>query len=234
MSLMFTRKIQMSIIVAFLIIVGAGIFVYFFKSKNIPKQPIIGGLTSDSFDSAKNNTENKQNNKPSFEAPPTPVQSIKTPSLSRPIAVPDPFGVEGKVLILGRFMKVIDVLQKNPESMEDWLSLGILRNQINDFVGAKEVWEYLIAVFPKNPIAYGNLANLYVFDLKDPVKAEATFKKAIEVGPDQIQVYGNFSEFYRFVLKNDEKAKAVLKIGIEKNPMNSGNLQKMLESYGKL
>ncbi len=231
---MFTKKIQTSVVVAFLIIVGVGTYFYYVSSKNMIPPQIIEDTTFDN--NAGNNTENKQNNKPSFEVPPIPVQrtGIKMPALSRPIVVPDAFGVEGKVLMLQRFMKVIGVLQKNPESMEDWLNLGILRNQINDFVGAKEVWEYLIATFPKNPIAYGNLANLYVFDLKDPMKAEATFKKAIEVGPDQIQVYRNFSEFYRFVVKNDEKAKAILKMGIEKNPMNSGDLQKILESYDKL
>lgn len=228
-----TKNIQIVIVVLALIIIGG--FYYFKKS-------IVNPVVSDEFsngeitdviktDVIKNSNETETEPKKEPLKPITKV--LKTPNLDGKILVPDSFGTEGKRVISEQFSKVIAVLKKDPKSADDWLTLGVLKSQINDYLGAKEIWEYIISAFPKNPIAYGNLASLYAFDLKDAVKAEAAFKKALEVAPDQLQVYRNFAEFYKFALNDNEKAKAVLRQGVERNFVNSSSLQQLLDEYSK-
>ncbi len=219
---MFTQRIEIGFITLLLLLaIGSGI--YFFSDSPMPP-------AGENIEEPVAVIPSIENGEPSKEEPKAPAY----PRLDRSVAIPDSFGKEGKAEILKLFATALAALETTPTDIDHWLALGILRNQINDFEGAKEHWEYVITAFPKNPIAYGNLASLYAFDLKDPVKAETMFKKALEVGPDQVHTYRNFAEFYLYVLKDIEKTKAVLKTGIEKTGTNSGPLQTMLQSIEQM
>ena len=170
------------------------------------------------------------------EALPIPQQSAGTapapPSLDRSLVFPPVFSGEAQRLMTDKMKAAVADIKKNPQSFNAWANLGVLRHDIDDFEGAKEIWQYLARVSPDQPVPYVNLANLYAFELKDPVKAEENFTKALEKGPKEVLTWRSAYEFYRYVRKDDGKAREILKRGIAET--NSPDLQYLSDHYTEL
>lgn len=154
------------------------------------------------------------------------------PVLDRPLSFPQSYSEEARKIMTDKINATIAALKKDPNQYGEWANLGIFRNGINDWEGARQIWEFLTVMSPSQPAPFANLANLYAFSLKDPVRAEANLKKAIEKGPLEMSVYRLGYEFYRFVRKDDALAKETLANGIAKT--SSSDLQYLLDHYDEL
>lgn len=154
------------------------------------------------------------------------------PSLDRPVVFPVSFPVEARKQMSDKINATAVVLKKNPQAFDEWLALAIFRKTIDDLEGARQIWEFLAAGNPKNPLPFANLANLYAFELKDPTRAEENFIKALEKDPTDVLFYRQTYEFYRYVRKDDAKAREILQKGIAQT--KSPDLQYLLDHYSEL
>ena len=160
------------------------------------------------------------------------LSDIKKPELDRPLVFSSVFNEEARRLMTDKIRTSIAAIKKNPGDLASWTDLGVLRNTIDDYKGAEEIWRYLIAAAPDNAGPYINLANLYAFELKNPSAAEENFKKALEKGPKEVSAWRAAYEFYRRVRMDEEKARETLKKGIAET--RSPDLQYLLDHYGEL
>ena len=61
-------------------------------------------------------------------------------------------------------------LRKNPDSLNDWVDLGVIKKIIGDLEGAETAWLKASEVNPQNSLSFANLGDLYGFYLNQPQK----------------------------------------------------------------
>lgn len=98
------------------------------------------------------------------------------------------------VRIRARFAPVIkdyeDFIQRHPDHAKARLAYGSFLSDIKDEEGAEVQWDKALALEPKNPAPWNNLANLYGHH--GPVKkAFEYYAKAIELNPAESVYYHN-------------------------------------------
>ena len=121
-------------------------------------------------------------------------------------------------------------LAKNPADVDGWLRVGVLKKFFNNYLGARDAWEYAKVVAPDGSIAYYNLGNLYGAYLSDFPRAEENYLKAVERS-NLPYLYLNLADFYRvFYKEKSGLAEAVLLEGIKNNPGDAG-LKLALANY---
>ena len=162
--------------------------------------------------------------------PPTALKPVtKIPDLDRPIVVTANLSESIKENSLKHIKALIEDLKKNPDLYSSWLELGIYRKIIGDYEGAIHAWQYASLLRPNNAVAYGNLANIYIFELSNYKKGEQYLLKAISLAPNQVIYYEQAYEFYRFIVKDTDKARRILEDGVSANPGNTIGLEKLLQ-----
>ncbi len=84
-----------------------------------------------------------------------------------------------------------DFLQRHPDHARARVAYGSFLNDLHDEEGAQAQWEKALALNPKDPAVYNNLANLYghIGPIK---KAFEYYAKAIELNPREALYYDNF------------------------------------------
>lgn len=149
------------------------------------------------------------------------------------------------------FIKVGEAINQNPNDLEAWLTLGSVMKAIKNYQMAEDVWLYIIAKWPDDPIAFGNLGDLYTNFLPDLPKAEEYLKKAVENSSgitECLIYYRNLHELYKY--HYDEKtdlADDILLEALEIYPdepdflvllavyyQDIGDIQKAIEYFEKL
>src|SRR3990167_5293222 len=113
-----------------------------------------------------------------------------------------------------------------------WINIGILKKRLNDFYGAEEAWQSAIKYNPDQALAFGNLAELYLFDLKENQKAEEYYLKVLEMRENNYNDYFGLAALYRYNLT--EKANLIEGLmlkGAEKNPAEAENYYMYLADY---
>ncbi len=163
---------------------------------------------------------------------PEGIRPSDFPQLKRPISFSAIFSAEAQLIMREKIEASISALEKDPRLFDEWMNLAILRKTVDDYEGARQIWEFLARTNPKQPGPYVNLASLYAFELKDPVRAELNFAHAIGIWPKEVVVYRNAYEFYRYVQKDDAKAKEILQKGIAET--ESTDLRYLLDHYADL
>ena len=84
-----------------------------------------------------------------------------------------------------------DFIQRHPDHARARVAYGSFLGDLQDEDGAQEQWEKALALNPKDPAVYNNLANLYGHT--GPVKkAFEYYAKAIELNPREPVYYHNF------------------------------------------
>lgn len=122
-------------------------------------------------------------------------------------------------------------LARNPADADAWIRVGVLKKFFNDYLGARDAWEYAKVVNPWYSTAYYNLGDLYGWYLKDFPRAEENYLKAIEVDPTLAYLYISLAEFYNVVYKTKSaQAVEVIRRGLEVLP-DDADLKKVLEYY---
>jgi len=149
----------------------------------------------------------------------TPTE-IPIPDLGPLSIVPANQGDFGRT-IAPKLALTIEILKKDRANYEAWLNLGILRKQLNDFNGARVVWEYVSEVWPGQSLSFGNLGSLYHLYLRNYQKAEKNFLTAINNEPTGTTWYRSLFELYRDSYKQDTTAAAdTLKRGLATIPIS--------------
>jgi len=147
-----------------------------------------------------------------------------------------------------RFDETKEILQKDPDTFDSWIYLGVLKKGVNDYEGARDVWVYAGRIRPKSSPPFANLADLYANFLNDPQKAKEAIETAIANDPEDYNFYVALAELYRYKLSGQEKLyeKTMLE-AIAKFPDNAnligplavyyretGQVAKAIEYYEKL
>ncbi len=124
------------------------------------------------------------------------------------------------------------LLPKTPNDFNGWMALGNFKKFFNNFIGARDAWEYAKIVAPNQPVTYLNLANLYGYYLNDPKKAEVNYLVAVSL--DSFGAYGglySIANYYKdFGFK--DKALEFYKKALELNPNDlalKAEIQRLLE-----
>ncbi|MDP7365686.1 MAG: hypothetical protein QGH83_00290 [Candidatus Pacebacteria bacterium] len=196
-----SKIIGLIIVVA--VAVGAGWFIYNDASQNTETD--FGDFISEY--NADDNTDVSENDT-GYNIEILPIDDIDEPSIPLPelnqsLQFPQDFPDDARDIVKVRIEKLNEELASDPTSFDNWLNLAIQRKIIDDFEGARDIWEYLNTMFPGNSISFRNLGDLYHFYLKDYPKSEQNFRKAIENKPDQLSYYINLHELYKYSYKRD-------------------------------
>jgi hypothetical protein len=149
------------------------------------------------------------------------------PSLDRPITITANLPEEAKVTLTQLLTQEMADLRKEPNRVDIWLKVGTNRKIAGDFDGAIEAWNYVAEVAPTDvsATAHGNLADLYMYFLKDYAKAETRFNQAITLNGHVIEYYRALFYLYKDIYKDKTKAQATLTLGLKNNPDNADLLQ---------
>ncbi|MHB1316560.1 MAG: tetratricopeptide repeat protein [Minisyncoccota bacterium] len=142
------------------------------------------------------------------------------PSLTRQVVFSVNLDPNVKTTIQKKVSELQTELKKDVKKFDYWVDLGIYHKVAGDYVGAKIYWDYAGKLSPTNFISFGNLGNMYAYQLKDMVNAEKYYNQAIKNGPTQIYLYFQLAEAYRDVSKNMTKARATVDLGLKANPNN--------------
>ncbi|KKW19239.1 MAG: Tetratricopeptide repeat protein [Parcubacteria group bacterium GW2011_GWA2_51_10] len=155
------------------------------------------------------------------------------PSLDRPTVFPADFAENARTVYTENLAKIKESIETNPENTAAWLDLAIYYKMVNDYEGALEVWEYLVAKNPSDAISLHNIAEYHFHTKKDYPAAERYYRKAIEANPSLSMNYSDLHEMYRYVYKQDtDSAIEILKEGISKvDVRGSIDLTTMLARY---
>lgn len=155
-----------------------------------------------------------------FEPVAMPNQ-IPAPSLNRVIVFAPSIDPAVKEVIQSKVTEIQTELKKDSLKIEYWIDLGTYHKVAGDFSGAKIYWDYAGKISPTNFVSFGNLGNMYAYQLKDMVQAEKYYNQAIKNAPTQIYLYFQLAEAFRDVSKDITKARAVIDRGLLANPNNA-------------
>ncbi len=113
-----------------------------------------------------------------------------------------------------------------------WINIGLLKKRLNDYAGAEQAWLDAISYNPDQSLAFGNLADLYLFDLGQNQKAEEYYLKVLEMDPNNYNYYYGIASLYRYNLtdKKDQVEYWMLE-GAENNPDQAEAYYMYLANY---
>lgn len=156
-----------------LLLIAAGVAGFFiFKDFNLeavkptPNPPLSGRESSSSPDKGRLGVVYKT----------TELDSLKEKALDRTIPA-------GDAKITNELKDLSLQLSREPNYLQGWLQVGILRKFLKDYEGAILAWQYASVIRPESYIAFNNLADLYYYYLKDFPKAEAALLEGISKNP---------------------------------------------------
>ncbi|MBI5467412.1 MAG: hypothetical protein HY975_04350 [Candidatus Kerfeldbacteria bacterium] len=160
---------------------------------------------------------------------PVPLAGIvQEPDLNRPIKVLASLSDTAAAKAVTRIGELNAELSKDSTLFSSWMELAVNRKLIGDYAATEEIWLYVTQNWAGDPVAYNNLADLYLMALHDNERAEIYLLLAIKKEPTQVIFYENAYSFYRFVKKDLVKAEQILEEGIAKNQTNDAGLKKLL------
>jgi len=113
-----------------------------------------------------------------------------------------------------------------------WINVGILKKRLGDKPGAEKAWLKAIDYNPDRSLAYGNLADLYLFSMGEYEKAEEYYQKVLSIRTDNFTHYHGLVSLYRYNIT--EKANLIEGImieGAEANPTKAENYYMYLANY---
>lgn len=113
-----------------------------------------------------------------------------------------------------------------------WINIGILKKRFDDYAGAEEAWQKAISYDPDQSLAFGNLADLYLYNLREYGKAEEYYNKVLSMRSDNFGYYVGLAALYRYNMT--EKANLIESLmlqGAEKNPAEAESYYMYLADY---
>lgn len=125
-------------------------------------------------------------------------------------------------------------IAKNNQDLLAWINLGTVHKTAGDYQSAIIYWQYMANMYPTNPVAFSDLADMYMNFVKDYPKAEANYFAAIKAYPIDPSAYKNLFVLYTTTSYTGGvgAAEAILKQGITANP-KAVDLEVTLARYYK-
>lgn len=144
------------------------------------------------------------------------------PNLSRQVffAPNVSFDQSVKDTLTEKIIELQNILKSDPTNFSAWIDLGIYYKMIGDLQGAIDIWTYATKLSPTSFIAFGNLGNLYAYNLKDMAMADNYYRQAISKDTSQVYLYIQLAEAYRDVSNDKSRALEVVSQGLSANPNN--------------
>jgi len=130
-------------------------------------------------------------------------EATPQPELNRKITIPEYYPDDAAKNVAAKIADAITAVEEDNTSFDRWLTLANLRQQIEDYKGAEEIYIYLNEVVPDNDISFLNLGNLYHLHLRDFEKAEENFRQAITNNVANMYTYASLHELYRYSYKTE-------------------------------
>lgn len=116
------------------------------------------------------------------------------------------------------FKALVRKINQEPDTLAFWIDLGLVKKVFEDYLGARDAWEYAGLLRPKDSVSLANLGDLYWHFLPNFPKAETNFLKALENNPENLALYKDLSDLYLFSYKEKAAlADDILLKGLEKN-----------------
>jgi len=209
------------IVLAVVILLGAGIAYTKYSQKSLPTGISSGG-TSDTSSTTSNGNSEVSGIPEGASVTVTDrlnanlYSSTPKPSLDRPLPQGS-LSAEAYAALKRKREQALVLIKENPAAMNNWMGLGIMHKQAGDNEGARIYWTYVATVNPENTTAHYNLAILYANYLKDPAQAVAEFGKAITADPKNAIPYTAYAEFLITQGKKDQ-ALAILDQAVKAIP----------------
>ncbi|OGZ09189.1 MAG: hypothetical protein A3D67_01630 [Candidatus Lloydbacteria bacterium RIFCSPHIGHO2_02_FULL_51_22] len=144
--------------------------------------------------------------------------SVPVPDLNRPLVFPGGYAAERAAQVTEQVVTIVAILKASDNRFNEWMDLAMLRKSIEDYDGAREIWEYVGAIRPGNSLSFANLGMLYGYYLNNPLKAEANLLHAIENEPRFFDFYTRMTDFYIEVTHDKNKSIDFLDRSIQKYP----------------
>jgi len=161
----------------------------------------------------------------------TPVSAPEGPDPAAPLSFSADIDAAAQASMRATFAADQNSLALNPLDFNAWISIGGLRKTAGDYAGAAADWEYMSTLYPKNPISYANLADLYANYSHNYPKAADDYLKAIQNDPAQLYLYDDFYQLWHDKYPaSGASLEAALKAGIKANP-SATHLQDLLTDY---
>ncbi len=128
---------------------------------------------------------------------------------------------------------IIKLIETDPKNPINWMDVGLVKKNFDNFSGVRDVWEYAKLLSPRNSLNYYNLGNLYAAYLHDNQKAEQNFLEALKLDPNESLSYLGLAEFYHdFYKAKFDQVDDVLLAGLKVLPADP-NLLLQLGFYYK-
>lgn len=128
---------------------------------------------------------------------------------------------------------IIKLIEGSPKDETNWVDIGLVKKVFNNFIGARDAWEYAKLLNPNASMPYYNLGKLYSAYLPDNKKAEENFLAALSLNPSVEYVYLALAEFYHdFYKEKFDQVDEVLLEGLKAMPLDL-NLNLQLALYYK-
>lgn len=211
------KNILIATIAAVLLIGGAGFYVYLEK----PNLPFVAPETSNTVDPGSVDVKldgvpegatveiTDRVNAERFDNTPRPTLDRALPQTG--------VSAEAHAILKIKREGIVAEIEKNPASMTNWLALGTIHKQVNDYEGARIYYTYVVTVNPESLVAHWNLGSLYKDYLKENTKAETEFRAVVKLDPKYIDGYIALHDLY-VAMSAKDKAEAVVKEGLKANP----------------
>jgi len=123
--------------------------------------------------------------------------------------------------VIGRLNEAYVRLKEGDKPYLRWIDIGLYKKVLGDYRGAENAWRNSVSLAANPGLAYGNLANLYFYNLKEFDKAEEYYLKAIEITPSAYTYREGLADLYRYEL--EDKRGLVEEIMIEGSKQDSAN-----------
>ncbi len=128
---------------------------------------------------------------------------------------------------------IIKLVEADPTDETNWMDIGLVKKNFDNFFGVRDAWEYAKLLNPSNALNCYNLGNLYASYLGDNQKAEQNFLGALKLDPNSDYTYLGLAEFYRdFYKAKSDQIDDVLLAGLKVLPADP-NLLLQLGFYYK-
>jgi len=123
-------------------------------------------------------------------------------------------------------------LKKGDHIYIRWVNIGILKKRFRDFSGAETAWQNAVSINPDLALAYGNLADLYLYFLKNDQKAEENYKKALSLDSSNYTYYFGLCALYRYNQTDKRNLiEGIMLDGVQKNLGTEVDYYLYLASY---
>lgn len=153
---------------------------------------------------------------------PSLLDSLKEQALNRKIPA-------GDAKIIKELKDLSLQLSREPNYLQGWLQVGILRKFLGDYEGASLAWQYASVIRPENYIAFNNLADLYYYYLKDFPKAKAILLEGISKNPKSADLMVFLASLYKDQ-GDKQNSRKYYEEALKLNPPNKAAIEQELNS----